>query len=417
MKANLELLNLSFNRIKENPLGYDTGSITPRTTTHKVICDEVKISPEALEKYNESKLLSIKKVVIQLEHDVEQNIQKVELLEKLTSIDKSYDKNLQETKSKVISSKEQVSILKKNSAIEIKHDSGFSFETIYQEGIGENHGVIGTVTPAVLRYGLDTESEVLNNLVGSYIEKGVLHPYEEALFQRAFDYLNRVESSDHYIKSGDKSEYPNNVVLVDIFDRSKGFINEGHNQTHTIALWKKRDNEFVLIDPSQKSYSDHLLDSIKLIFKNINTSSCNTLYGVAVYRDNEITGYSDYHENKPKPRDCVDVAVKVAFELNEQQKLHVDLTKIESDMLKQISNDVKNAEYLGKFKGVVVRELQSSVYETRISAYRTLNNLNTCLMDDIVQKVKIRTDKIKNYHDMQKLEPILMSLATIKDYV
>lgn len=62
MKVNysLEPLNRSFKRIQSNPLGYDTGSITPRTATNKVICDEVKISQEALEKYNESKLLSIK---------------------------------------------------------------------------------------------------------------------------------------------------------------------------------------------------------------------------------------------------------------------------------------------------------------------------------------------------------------------
>lgn len=113
----------------------------------------------------------------------------------------------------------------------------------------------------------------------------------------------------------------------------------------------------------------------------------------------------------------MDIAVKVAFELNEQQKLQDTLLKVESSMLAQISNDIKNADYMTKFKGVVVRELQSSIHETRMSAYRTLNNLNTGLMDDIVQKIKIRTDKIKNYQDIQKLEPILMSLTTIKEYV
>jgi len=420
MKANLELLNLSFNRIKENPLRYDTGSITPRTTTDKVICDEVKISPEALKLYQQSISERIEKKVLTFRGDREQELKKIAPLKELLSIDKSdklFEQRLQDVEKKVNLAEEQIVTLKSSFGIQIKHDSGFSFETIYQEGIGENHGVIGTVSPAVLRYGLDTESEALNSLVGSYIEKGVLHPYEEALFQRAFDYLNRVESADHYIKSGDKSEYPNNVVLVDIFDRSKGFVNAGHNQSHTVTLWKKRDSELVLIDPSQKSYSDHLLDSIKAIFKDITTLSCNTLYGVAIYKDNEITGYSDYHDKKPKPRDCVDIAVKVAFELNEQQKLQDTLLKIEGSMLAQISNDIKNAEYMSKFKGVVVRELQSSVHETRMSSYRTLNNLNTGLMDDIVQKIKIRTDKIKNYQDIQKLEPILMSLTTIKEYV
>lgn len=420
MKANLELLNQSFERIKLNPFGYDTGSITPRTTTNKVICDEVKISPEALKLYQKNISERVEKKVLILSNDREQELKKIAPLKELLSIDKSdklFDQKLQDVGQKVNLAEEQIVTLKSSFGIQIKHDSGFSFETIYQEGIRENKGIINTAIPAVIRYGLNTESKELNSLVGSYIEKEVLHPYEEALFQRAFDYLKLVESADYYIKSGDKSEYPNNVVLVDIFDRSKGFINEGHNQTHTVALWKKRDGEFVLIDPSQKSYSDHLLDSIKPIFKNITTLSCNTLYGVAIYKDNEITGYSDSHDKKPKPRDCVDIAVKVAFELNEQQRAQDTLLKVESSMLAQISNDIKNADYLSKFKGVVVRELQSSVHETRISAYRTLNNLNTGLMDDIVQKIKIRTDKIKNYHDIQKLEPILMSLTTIKEYV
>ncbi len=373
MKVNysLEPLNRSFKRIQSNPLGYDPGSITPRTATNKVICDEVKISQEALEKYNESKLLSIKKVVIQLENDVKQNIQKIEPLEMLVSIDKSYDKNLQETKLKIGATKDQIYFLEKSSAIQIKHDSGFSFETIYQEGIRENHGIINAATPAVIRYGLDTESEVLNSLVGSYIEKGVLHPYEEVLFQRAFDYLKQVESADYYIKSGDKSEYPNNVVLVDIFDRSKGFVNAGHNQTHTIALWKKKDNEFVLIDPSNVGFSDHLGKSLSSLLKvgiSLSSITGGTIYGSG----GKETGYSKYADVLPKPRDCVDIAVKVAFELNEQQKSQIDLVKVEFDMLQQVSNQTVVAPHMNLVKDINVRTLQSTSKQVRAIALYTL---------------------------------------------
>lgn len=367
MKANLELLNQSFERIKLNPLGYDTGSITPRTTTDKVVCDEVKISEEALEKYNESKFYNVKNVVSQLGHDIEQNIQKVELLEKLTSIDKSYDKNLQDTKSKVISSKEQVRILEKSIAIQIKHDSGFSFETVYQEDIRENKGTINPAIPAVIRYGLNTESKELDNLVGSYIEKGVLHPYEEALFQRAFDYLKRVESADYYIKSGDKSEYPNNVVLVDIFDRSKGFINEGHNQTHTIALWKKKDAEFVLIDPSNVSFSSDIAKILKI---NSMSVPGNQVY----FPGNSKTGYSNYAEVLPKTRDCIDISVKIGFELNELQKQQVGIKDIENNLLANIAN-TKAANKLVRAIGLdqcYVRELQSTSQEIRTKTRSTI---------------------------------------------
>jgi len=91
------------------------------------------------------------------------------------------------------------------------NNSNFGFETIYQETISENDSSIIADTPAVLRYGLNTESAALKKLVGGYIEKGVLHPYEEALFEEAINYLTKVESGEAYIK--DKLEYPNCIGL------------------------------------------------------------------------------------------------------------------------------------------------------------------------------------------------------------
>jgi hypothetical protein len=374
MKANLELLNQSFERIKLNPFGYDTGSITPRTTTNKVICDEVKISPEALELYQKNISERVEKKVLILSNDREQELKKIAPLKELLSIDKSdklFDQKLQDVGQKVNLAEEQIVTLKSSFGIQIKHDSGFSFETIYQEGIRENKGIINTAIPAVIRYGLNTESKELNSLVGSYIEKGVLHPYEEALFQRAFDYLKLIESADYYIKSGDKSEYPNNVVLVDIFDRSKGFINEGHNQTHTVALWKKRDGEVVLIDPSNVGFSDHLRKSLSGLLE-IEISLSSVANGIIYGSGGRDTGYSNYIDILPKPRDCVDIAVKVAFELNEQQRAQEDLTKVESDMLKQVSNQTIVAPHMNLVKDMNVRTLQSTSKEVRAIALYTL---------------------------------------------
>ena len=53
MKVNLNsLYNDVFNRIKTDGKNINNGSITPRTTTEKVVLDEVKISPEAWQEYN-----------------------------------------------------------------------------------------------------------------------------------------------------------------------------------------------------------------------------------------------------------------------------------------------------------------------------------------------------------------------------
>ena len=55
--------------------------------------------------------------------------------------------------------------------------------------------------------------------------------------------LDKVYSADNYIKGADKASYANNVVLVDIFDRSTSFVNAGSNQTHTVVLWKKTNDK------------------------------------------------------------------------------------------------------------------------------------------------------------------------------
>lgn len=431
MKTNYSFLPLdqSFQELKVSNIQNDSGSITPKTAKTKSVLDKIELSKNAINfssTYEKNIQIKLKENLIKSERSLEQNQEKIDLLDRLINLEdpnsefyKTYTKNLNTVKNESTSVKERIDLISNSkpiiTPIEIKEIEGFGFETIYQENI-KDADILNIDTPAVLRYGLNSESHTLKNLVGNYIEKGVLHPYEEALFVEAFNYLDKVQSAENYI--ADKFQYPNNIVLLDIFDRSSGVINYGNNQTHTIALWKKKDNELVLIDPSQKSYSEHLLAPIKSDFgKTINTLVCTTLYGVAVYKNNETPGYDDYFVNKPKPRDCIDIAVKIAFELNEQQKNSPNLLNIENNMLAQISNDSKNAEHLTKFKNVVIRELQSSSFETRNIAQKTLNSLHNSLMDDIVQRLKIRTDKIENYQDMQKLEPTLSTLTTMKKYI
>ena len=215
----------------------------------------------------------------------------------------------------------------------------------------------------VLRYGLDTDSIGLKSIVGAIIEKGVVHPYEGTLFIKTFNYFENTESAEVYVKN--KSGYPNNVVLIDIFDRSKGFINEGINQTHTIVLWKKKDNEIILIDPSNIEYSKHLCERFKLTPLN---PTKNIIYG----SEGKETGYSEYFQKEPKPRDCIDIAVKIALELNEQQKLCDNLNEIDNNMLQQISNQNTIAPHMILVKDISVRTLQSTNQHTRVSALYTL---------------------------------------------
>lgn len=409
MKTNYSLspLNLSFEKLKTSHIKNNDGSITPRTTTNKTILDKIEIEPGILELYEKSMFKKADETILQLDKELEQKAKKIEPLEKLASIDKLYSKDLEKTILEVNSIRTKVISIKNSVSIQIKDNSNFGFETIYQETISENDSSIIADTPAVLRYGLNTESAALKKLVGGYIEKGVLHPYEEALFEEAINYLTKVESGEAYIK--DKLEYPNNIVLVDIFDRSSGIINDGNNQSHTIALWKKKNNELVLIDPSQKSYSEHLVEPLKLkLGININTLGYKTLYGVAAYKPNDKTDYSDYLNPNPKPRDCVDIAVKVAFELNEQQKIQGDLQIAENNMLEQLSNEPKLATHLTKLGGIVIRELQSSNFHDRSEAKLTVKELNDNLINKTIPKINV--EKIKNYQNVQELKTIFTNL-------
>lgn len=408
----IEFLSSEFRKLNVHILDKDKGSITPRTIDKKAILDEVKISKEAIEVYQIYLEKKVKESTDKLNDDFNKGKAEEEYLQALVKInDTKYKKSLEEVKK----NNELVSTQSKNlenSIQKIEAFEPFGFETIYQENIAKAE-VLSSNTPAILRYGLDTESKTLRSLVGNYIEKGVLHPCEEELFNKALEYLEKTESATNYLQREEiNKSYPNNVVLVDIFDRSSGFINKGQNQTHTIALWKKKDDEIVLIDPSNIDYSKHLLEPIKSICKTkITTLNYKILYGTATYKGNEITGYSEYDDNKPKPRDCVDIAVKVALELNEQQKLKISLEVQENKMLEQISNDSKYAKHLTKLSFIVIRELQSTNFTARNDAKRTIDIVNESIQKSQIQGLQV--NKIKNYQDIRKLET---AVSIIKNF-
>ena len=365
----LDLLNAKFEKIKTGEK-FDTGSITPRTTSKKVVLDKVEISEDGKIKYQEDLDGKRQQKFNELQDKDLITRQELKCLEPLIKTDfKPYKDRCKQLEVDTQSIQQQIQKLNKSASITIKEIEQFGFETIYQENI-ESAELLRDDAPAVLRYGLNTESKTLQNLVGSYIEKGVLHPFEQEIFVKAIQHLHSVDAAETYMKNNNNL-YPNNVVLVDIFDRSSSFINEGHNQTHTIALWKKTDKEIVLIDPSKTNYSDHLCKSLQSTF-NTNINSLTVLEDVIYGSGGKETGYSEYNILVPKPRDCIDIAVKVALELNEQQKFGINLEEQQNNMLKQISNQTSVAPHMNLVKDTFVRTLQSTNKQIRVAALYTL---------------------------------------------
>jgi hypothetical protein len=375
----IEFLNTKFNKIQKQGRDYDTGSITPRTTTKKAVLDEVKISEETFCKYQQNVKGKVDENSNRLKSELEtieyEKQQLQTLIELKSPNSKDYEKIISTVKVKGETIEQHLQKLKLSSQVQINNIKDFGFETIYQEEIADITEIklLREDTPAVLRYGLDTDSESLRSIVGNSIEKGLLHPFEEALFYKAKDYLQQVDSAENYLQTIEKNiPHPNNVVLVDIFDRSSGLIKEGHSQTHTIALWKKKDNEIVLIDPSKTDFSNHLCKPLQSIF-GTNIHSLIVLDDVIYGSGGKETGYSEYNIFMPKPRDCIDIAVKIAFELNEQQKSTLDLQKTSNNAIMQISNQKALAPHMNLIKDIFVRTLQSTNKYTREIALYTLS--------------------------------------------
>lgn len=140
--------------------------------------------------------------------------------------------------------------------------------------------------------------------------KKLLTDFEKDIFKQASNYLN--------------SSPETHTVLIDIFARhdkegvynenharqgekyAKGDIKitlEGYRETHTVVLYKQGD-KYLVIDPSNPTFSTILVgvdDQIRVCFNS----------KLQIYKPLSETG-----AERGDWRDCVDIAVKLAFNIN-----------------------------------------------------------------------------------------------------
>lgn len=316
------------------------------------------------------------------------------------------------------------------------------FELHYQKGI--NPGIFAEVKeevkqeepqpqapiiqdPLVKRFGINPEA--VPGAVGYNITYDRLHYVEQEIFNLAIQELNTKSSAQalqfqrtikditfkttfQILKGGPLTqiqEYPNNVVVVDIFARELGRIKATQTyerllpETHTVVLWKKAEQEIVLIDPNKFEFSNHISTQQIQALTTLTISSIIPLRleGDIVYgTQGKTTGYSEYTDPNPLPRDCIDIAVKIAFEINEQQKENIDIKQIEEKVFSQISNKLKLNSAVKKIDCTFIRELQSSNKDTRINAKQTLA-LNT--MQEVLQVIN---KDIKNFANLTTINQI-----------
>ena len=272
------------------------------------------------------------------------------------------------------------------------------FELYYQEDINTNvvqeqekmkqeesqPQVPSTQSSLVKRFGINPEA--VQYAAGYGIAGDRLHYVEQEVFNLAIQELSDKLSAQEL---QNQQEYSHNVVVVDIFAREQGKIKiqQGLPETHTVVLWKKAEQEIVLIDPNKFEFSNHISTQQIQALTTLTISSIIPLRleGDIVYgTQGKTTGYSEYTDPNPLPRDCIDIAVKIAFEINEQQKENIDIKQIEEKVFSQISNNKKLSKYLDKIDGTFIRELQSSNKNTRRDAKQFLKTKEVQL---IVPKV------------------------------
>ena len=280
----------------------------------------------------------------------------------------------------------------------------------YQDGFNEAESAS---KPRVRRFGINPYN--LSEMKQNTISKDKLHPLENHLLLCSIDHLYNISGAVDSMQPGIKnSNYPNNIVLVDIFERNdtkqkftKG--DTGFFAVHTIVLWKKADKEICVIDPSQEKFSLHVVDVLRKQLLGdqiiIYSSGIQNIYGTSIYKNNAEIGYSDYQDVSPKARDCIDIAVKLAFELNEKQKESGAMVEsILPTVTQNISNNKQTAEYLNQIDHVVIRELHSSDSKLRVETKEHLLKFRELSSSLAASKpVVIDNSKIKNYQNIQGL--------------
>ena len=284
----------------------------------------------------------------------------------------------------------------------------------YQHFVKGNNGLVLSYQDiyahkdnAVARYGINISEElakICNPIEEKMIEKKgakskassksakdeqdiPLHPLEVLLIKDAIGHL---------------SKNTGNTVLVDIFAReSDGKIKlQGSKpETHTIVLYNNK-KELLVIDPSNSDFSKHLASNTnKMLISSALGGNVDILVSPKQLRIYEPINKDNIGPTPDLFRDCIDIAVKLAFGLN-QLKSPIDIKNIESlNVVKQISNnndindsipdDVLNEKHFVK---IPLRIQQKSNIKIEEDFYKFLKTIKQNLVD-----IKNKID-LENYY-------------------
>ncbi len=279
------------------------------------------------------------------------------------------------------------------------------FTRLFQHRVeGEGDLTFSIAKPMITHYGINGREAMI--LEDSLISDGDLHPLEMSIFTQAINYLCSKANAYDLISAQSPVAAPlpssppvqNNVVLVSFFKRNEDKLLPGYKvikvdsahpnevETHTTVLWKTKDKVITVIDPSNSTFSSFLYGMDLLKFQFV-SAECGMIYkpNNHSYTKKHLEKLNKFlPENSHKyPRDCVDIAVKIAFELIEKQS-DVNLRsvkEVQDAAVEQITN-VNLPKEIGLFGA-----LQSSDSATREAA--------KAFVDDLFKKKEVVLEKDK----------------------
>lgn len=211
----------------------------------------------------------------------------------------------------------------------------------------------------VIRFGIDKKCPEIENLfkifekedgksvsITSTIKEDALFEninkiritdYEEHITKMALTYLETLECGK--------------CVLIDVFDRKNSDI-------HTCVLVKQGQNH-LLLDPSNPSFS--------IFLKQVSKDLC-------VYTDKNKTIYTPIKDTETGPesyqsRDCIDIAAKIAFAINNNNEEISLLLDNRIDVTKMgLNHSIESITNCTKISGLFPKEVEKNVFRVKQSS-------------------------------------------------
>ena len=206
------------------------------------------------------------------------------------------------------------------------------------------------------------------------------------------------------------------VVLVDVFPRGikandKGLIDTKEKviDTHTVVLYNTGD-KILVIDPNNPQFSGHLANFSKQIEA---TYTPNDKYKIYSRPEKTKTGY-----DKNEWRDCIDVAVKLAFGLNNDPNVYKSINEVmSSGSIKLITNNSVIDKFFPDIKNVSFRSKQSSDLEIIKNKNKVFEILWNKKIESEKNQLSVFTPIIKSIQDSLKVtqDKLQESINNIKN--